>query len=256
MANERRVWGRDELLVAFNLYCRLPFGQLRSGNPAIVRLAGALGRSASSVSMKLCNFASFDPAHWERGVKGLNHAARGDKAIWDEFHSDWEGLAFESEGAMGRLLGAEAEPEAEEAARVITGATEGERVVRVRLVQRFFRQAVLSSYGNACGVCALGIIDLLNASHIVPWARDEKRRADPCNGLALCALHDRAFDRGYMTFDEKCRVAVAADAKIEDAPDVHRVGLIEIEGRALRLPERFRPDAGALEWHRERVFLG
>jgi len=49
---------------------------------------------------------------------------------------------------------------------------------------------------------------------------------------------------------------VAADAKIEDAPDVHRVGLIEIEGRALRLPERFRPDAGALEWHRERVFLG
>lgn len=70
MASERRGWGRDELLVAFNLYCRLAFGQLRSGNPEVVKLAEALGRSPSSVSMKLCNFASFDPAHREKVFLG------------------------------------------------------------------------------------------------------------------------------------------------------------------------------------------
>jgi predicted restriction endonuclease len=39
---------------------------------------------------------------------------------------------------------------------------------------------------------------MLNASHIIPWSIDEKRRADPGNGLALCAFHDRAFERGII----------------------------------------------------------
>ena len=47
--------------------------------------------------------------------------------------------------------------------------------------------------------------ELLNASHIIPWSKDIARRADPCNGIALNALYDRAFDRGLITFDESFR---------------------------------------------------
>jgi len=67
----RKVWSRDELLVAFNAYCRIPFGRLHSGNPEIIKLARLLGRSPNAVAMKLVNFASFDPAHRGRGVRGL-----------------------------------------------------------------------------------------------------------------------------------------------------------------------------------------
>lgn len=254
MAAIRKPWSRDELLVAFNAYCRIPFGRLNKGNSDIVKLSRRLGRTPSAVSMKLCNFASFDPAHRERGVKGLKHAGKGDRAIWDEFHGDWEGLAFESEEALGRLYGLEAEAVEREAEAVV--ATEAERTVRVRLVQRFFREAVLSSYGYCCSVCAFEVVEMLNASHIVPWSKDAKRRADPCNGLSLCVLHDRAFDRGFMTVDEKYRVVVADAVKIDDVPELHEVGLLKIEGRKISLPERFRPDEGALGYHREKVFLG
>ena len=37
-------WTRDELIVAFNLYCKLPFGQMHRGNA----LCGRTRRSARS----------------------------------------------------------------------------------------------------------------------------------------------------------------------------------------------------------------
>ena len=49
----RRVWTRQELLVAFALYCRLPFGRLHSRNPEIVQFAEAIGRTPSALAMKL-----------------------------------------------------------------------------------------------------------------------------------------------------------------------------------------------------------
>ena len=58
----RRDWTREELIAAFNLYCQLPFGKLHKTNPQIMQLARLLERTASSVSMKLVNFASLDPA--------------------------------------------------------------------------------------------------------------------------------------------------------------------------------------------------
>ncbi len=55
-------WTRDQQLAVLRLYFRLPFGKLHRGNPEIVALAQALGRTPSSVSMKACNFASLDPS--------------------------------------------------------------------------------------------------------------------------------------------------------------------------------------------------
>jgi len=43
------------------------------------------------------------------------------------------------------------------------------------------------------------IPELLIASHIIPWARDDKNRMNPANGLCLNALHDKAFDKGLIT---------------------------------------------------------
>ena len=40
-----KLWTRDETLVAFNLYCRTPFGRLHARNQEIIELASALGRT-------------------------------------------------------------------------------------------------------------------------------------------------------------------------------------------------------------------
>jgi hypothetical protein len=49
----RRDWTRDELIVAFNLYCKIPFGRTHIRNPLVIELAKALGRTPSAVSWKL-----------------------------------------------------------------------------------------------------------------------------------------------------------------------------------------------------------
>jgi hypothetical protein len=80
-------WTRDQALACFNLYCRIPFGKLHSRNPEIVAFADVIGRTPSAVAMKLVNFASFDPAHQKRNVKGLANASNLDRALWEEFET-------------------------------------------------------------------------------------------------------------------------------------------------------------------------
>ncbi len=77
-------WTRHELILAFNLYCRIPFGRLHKGNPEIVSLAQNINRTPSAVAMKLVNFASFDPVHQARQITGLKNASRADREIWNE----------------------------------------------------------------------------------------------------------------------------------------------------------------------------
>jgi hypothetical protein len=93
----RNNWQREELLIAFNLYCEIPFPQISSRNPKIVRVAEIIGRSPSALSMKLGNFARLDPALQSRGVKGLSHGGMSEIEIWNEFNQKPELLAVESE---------------------------------------------------------------------------------------------------------------------------------------------------------------
>lgn len=254
--SRRRGWTRDELLLAFNLYCKIPFGRMHRNNPEIVHLAALIGRTPSAVAMKLVNFASLDPAHQRRNVTGLRNASRNDREIFQEFAEDWERLAFDSEQARERL-GEPAEmsvPDRSESFAIPQGPTDRQQLVRVRTVQGFFRRAVLASYEYRCAMCGICVVELLNASHIIPWNSDVKRRADPTNGLALCSLHDRAFDRGLLTIDERLRIVVSGSLRIAKASDVHRVALIQIEGKEIALPHRFQPDEHALAHHRENLF--
>jgi hypothetical protein len=66
----RRDWTRDELILAFNLYCKTPFGKIHIRNPDVIALATAIGRTPSAVSWKLANFARLDPPLQERKVSG------------------------------------------------------------------------------------------------------------------------------------------------------------------------------------------
>ena len=257
MPPRSRNWSRDELLLAFRLYCRTPFGKLHQHNPDIIALAHLVGRTPSAVGMKTCNFASLDPAQQARNIAGLGNASRADRSLWDEFATNPEAIAAEAEAVYARLAldqAALAEPPELDAEIIPVGPTEVERTVRARRIQRFFRAAVLTSYDHRCAISGIAVPELLNASHIIPWRVSVERRADPRNGICLNALYDRAFDRGLITFDDNLRVIVSTRLHIEDAPPLHRNALLAIHGQAMRTPNRFLPDSRAMAYHREQVF--
>lgn len=208
--------------------------------------------------MKACNFASLDPEQQARGITALGNVSNADRELWARFEADPEAVAAEMEQAWAAVKGeqesaGEAMPEEADLAAPV-GETEREQVVRVRRVQQFFRSAVLVSYENRCALSEIAVPELLTASHIIPWSRDVRRRADPRNGLCLNALYDRAFDRGLITFDERLRVLVSPVLRAGDAPRLQREALVALEGRALRAPVRFMPDREALAWHRSTMF--
>ena len=206
-------WSRDELIAAFNLYCKIPFGRIHNRNPEILELADLIGRTASAVSWKLANFARLDPTLQSRGIAGASHGSKGEQEIWDEFNQDWDKLSFESEQVLARLSGKSVEEMANIDVSDLPHGKERETTVRVRVNQGFFRSSVLAAYSNRCCITGLAIPELLNASHIVPWSVDIRNRVNPRNGLCLNVLHDRAFDKGLLTITPDCNVKLSSSVK-------------------------------------------
>jgi len=242
------------LIVTLDLYCRTPFGRLHRSNPDVVALAKAIGRTPSAVAMKLANFASFDPIQQKRGIHGLSNAGKEDRLVWQEFQSNWSSLALAGATIKDRFgIGITPVSEADIQAKQ-NAPSEAVRQSKVRLVQGFFRDTVLASYVCACSFCGLCLTEMLTASQLIPWSSDEWRRADPRNGIALCAFHDRAFDRGLMTVRCDMTIVVSERAKTKAVTPMQEVGFILMDGAPIRMPARFAPDPVALEYHNKHVF--
>jgi putative restriction endonuclease len=248
-----RSWTREELIVAFNLYCKIPFGRIHIRNPLVIELAKAIGRTPSSVSWKLANFARLDPVLQKRNISGATHGANAEIEIWNEFSSDWDKLAFESERLLGQITGRAfeflAEPE-----RFPEG-TSREALTRVRVNQGFFRAVVLAAYDLRCCITGLSIPQLLTASHIVPWSVDVKNRTNPRNGLSLNAIHDRAFDSGLLTVTPEFTVKVSSTVRKLRSDSASHQFLWQYDGTRISAPRRFPPSADFLRYHNKYVFL-
>ncbi|MEE8337349.1 MAG: HNH endonuclease [Dehalococcoidia bacterium] len=250
--NSGNRWSREDLILAFNLYCRIPFGRIHLRNPEIIDLANLLGRTPGAVSYKLANLSRLDPALQARGIRGAPHGARADVDIWDEFAAGGEALAFESERLLAERAGRDLLPPDAAELDQLEGV-EREVLLRTRVNQGYFRRMVLARYNFECCITGLGIQTLLVASHIVPWAKSTEQRLNPRNGLCLNALHDRAFDRGLLTVTADLRVQISS--KVNDEPSVASTQLLQsFDGQPLLLHSGFTPDPELLAYHREEVF--
>ena len=252
--SSRLPWTRQQLLVAFALYCRLPFGRLHRGNHEIIRFADAIGRSPSALAMKLTNIASLDPTIISTGRTGLNRASATDREMWMEMENDSVNFALECQMALmeaeGQTVPMSDSPKAEAVDRV------GEdRVVQAteRIGQSFFRAAVLSAYNGRCCITGLSVPTLLVASHIVPWRLEKLHRLNPRNGLALSALHDRAFDAGLITINEDMTVRVSNNHTAR-SDDFFATAIECYSGQPIHLPHKFGVGEEFLAFHREHIF--
>lgn len=259
-------WTREQVLIALNLYCKLPFGKFHKGNPLIVEVARRMGRTSSSLAMKLCNLASLDPVQQARGIRGLQGAAKLDCEMWDDFQANLVSLGPESEQLLHDLFttdeerevdlqGDHVELERNVALVVPRGATEIAENVRVRRGQQFFRQSILNVYRIRCCISGINAPRLLVASHIKPWRDFPDDRLNPRNGLCLSSLHDAAFDSGLITLDDEFRVVLSKRLKRYFPQPTLEQNFLPFEGQPIQLPEKLaEPSREFVTYHREALF--
>ncbi len=247
-------WTREQLLVAFRLYCQIPFGKLHSKNPLIINYANKIGRTPSALAMKLSNIASLDPEITSTGRRGLVGASVADRVMWDEVHSDWERFVAVSEEIMHSLkTNTSDEVIPEDDLNTDYGGVNRRVDSLARVGQRFFRQSVLSAYQGRCCITGLAIPQLLIASHIVPWKDDASNRLNPMNGLALSMLHDKAFDSGILTIREDFTLLVS-NKYGGDLGTFFETSIRAYQGKKIMIPEKFKPQAEFLAYHRDCIF--
>lgn len=135
-------------------------------------------------------------------------------------------------------------------ATVPAGGTEVERIVKQRVGQDTFREALIDYWGGACAVTGIALPEVLRASHAKPWAdcNNDEERLDVFNGFLLVANLDALFDRGLITFDAS-GVLIASPRL-----DVNHLAALQLTaGMSLRW---FAPEHQPyLDWHREKVYL-
>jgi putative restriction endonuclease len=119
-----------------------------------------------------------------------------------------------------------------------------------------FRDRILTAYAHACAVCGFdvrlgGQMLGLEAAHI-QWHQaggpDEER-----NGLALCALHHKAFDLGAFTIRRDYVLLVSEQTHGRRG---FEEWLLRFHDRPIRKPEcdLYLPAEGFLNWHEKEVF--
>lgn len=247
-------WTREQTIIAFNIYCKIPFKKCSKSHPEIIKYSGLIGRSPSALNMKIGNFGRLDPALRKRGIVGLANGGKLEEEIWNEFHGDWDRLAFESEKLLAKLQNKTIEVSSEITIGNLPQGEERERIVKTRVNQQFFRSAILASYNQKCCVTGINLPQLLVASHIVPWSQNIKERLNPQNGLCLNSLHDKAFDTGLMTvtpdYEIKFSPIVMGSASGAEIKEL----FVGREGGKIILPEKFLPNKEFLDFHYRNIF--
>ncbi len=250
-------WNREETILAFDLYCRTPFGKISQSNPDIIELAAMLGRTPGSVGLKMHNLAHYDPKLQERNVKAMAHGSKLDGEIFAEFSRNWSELSYQAQLIKAKMQKKNIEEiidigDVEE----IPAGEYRERLMKQRVGQYFFRMSVLNAYSNRCCITGLMKSDLLVASHIKPWnvSDEQTERTNPSNGLCLNSFHDKAFDRGYITISKDFKIIISSRIKEAEMDKDTQDWFWGYNHKQIILPDKFLPGEDFIEYHNDVIF--
>ena len=119
-------------------------------------------------------------------------------------------------------------------------------LVTTRVGQGYYRQSILQKFNSVCAVLGVGPMEILIASHIVPWREsNDDERLDVDNGVLLSPLLDALFDRHLISFDDDGKILLGSHLSEELKI---RYGLTGKE--KIKLTEGMRP---YLERHRKEL---
>lgn len=251
MKEGQSLWTKEQLTLAINLYTKLTFGSMHQTNPDIIELANIIGRSPGAVAYKLVNFASLDPRLKQ---KGMENVSKLDKQVWQEYMQNWDELYIEGEELLAKKKNIPVEKlynidldnyEQSEGRDVV-------RSVKVRMDQERFRAAVFTNFNNQCCITGIKMMDLIVASHIVPWSKDSNNRLNPKNGLSLNAIHDKAFDKHLITVTEDLKIKISSKFYQHQNNESIKQNFINYDGKEIIAPKKFYPGSVFLKIHNDK----
>jgi putative restriction endonuclease len=121
-----------------------------------------------------------------------------------------------------------------------------------------FRDRILNAYEYRCAVCGFNVrvgnsLVALEAAHIKWHQAGGPDREE--NGVALCALHHKLFDRGAFTLSDNMKIIVSDRTHGTSGFDEW---LTRYHGKVITPPQRpdYYPNPQFVSWHVREVFQG
>lgn len=244
-----KIWTREETIVAFNVYCKIPFKNSSKTHPTIIKYAKILGRTPSALNMKVGNIGRLDPDLKKQGITGLTHGARLELEVWEEFYGNPDHLAFESERLISEFSKQNLEISANINLDDFPLGIERDVIIRQRVNQSFFRTAVMSSYNFRCCISGIENSSLVEACHIIDWAQDVANRTNPKNGLCLNPLFHKAYDKHLLSIKPDFNIVISDEMLSSATEKSFYTYLKELNGKSIILPDKFFPDKELLDIH-------
>lgn len=176
--------------------------------------------------------------------------------IWDEFFHNQEELIFLSEQILAQKENTTIEKKFDDIL-FDTKDLKGEDVIRAiktRVNQSVFRQMVLSNYSNKCAITGIDIPELLLASHIMPWSKNEEHRLNPENGICLSALYDKAFDKGLIGINTNHEIVFSDLLKKKKETEFYNIYFSSLEKQKIIVAQKYLPRKQFLEYHLDTIF--
>lgn len=131
-------------------------------------------------------------------------------------------------------------------------------ITKRRKGQDYFRRMILANYGGRCALTGISVPQLLLASHIIPWAdkSHKKDRLNPCNGICLSALYDKAFDKGLFTISpDDYTIQLSSALREYGTQEYFDKQFGSISGKQITMPIEYKPNRDFLAYHRDHVFV-
>jgi putative restriction endonuclease len=121
-----------------------------------------------------------------------------------------------------------------------------------------FRDRVLKAYEYSCAVCAFNVrlgnnLVGVEAAHI-KWHQANGPDLEE-NGIALCSMHHKLFDRGVFTITRSKEIIVSEEAH---GTNGFSEWLMRFHGQVIRPPinPEYQPNYSYINWHIKEVFRG
>ena len=130
---------------------------------------------------------------------------------------------------------------------IYPNVTERKGLVTSRVGQGAYRKRIIHRWEYQCAVTKFNKLDVLIASHIVPWAEaSHEERLDVHNGILLSPTYDALFDKHLISFENNGNIILSDSIESEAYKKIGVTGYEKVTGMS-------RYNESYLEKHREIV---
>lgn len=241
-----KPWTEDEFILALELYFRIPFGSISKTNPDIIKLAQLIGRTPSSVGMRLCNYAHLDP---NLPADGLSGGGKNCVTYWDRYANNLSQLKIDAAISRIRII-----EDVDSQTLSIARIKETDRLVD-DMYDFKFQDIILSNYNSRCAVTGMAIPSLVTACHIVPSSVDEEINLKAENGLCLTILHAKAFVNGLIGIDADYCFHVSSELKQYVFENGYSTNFKRYDNQKISFGNVIsKPNPEFLDWHMQTIY--